>query len=177
MIMTASLVGHKVSLRILTIDDVDEKYVGWMNDEETTQFLESRGRSYSIEDLKNYVEKIKECKSDVLFGIFENGNNIHVGNIKVGKIDSFHMHAEIGIMIGDKGCWGKGYGTESIGLVLKYAFNELCLNKLTAGMYSENVGAFKSFVNNGFRKVGVFREHVLFKGKYIDMIVVERLRI
>ena len=80
-------------------------------------------------------------------------------------------------MIGEKGCWGKGYGTEAIGLVLKYAFNELCLNKLTAAMYSENVGAFKSFVNNSFRKVGVFREHVLFKGKYIDMIVAERLRI
>jgi RimJ/RimL family protein N-acetyltransferase len=101
---------------------------------------------------------------------------MHVGNIKIGKIDSFHMHAEVGIMIGEKGCWGKGYGTEAIGLVLKYAFNELCLNKLTAGMYSENVGAFKSFVNNGFRKVGVFRKHVLFKGRYIDMIAVERSR-
>ena len=175
--MTVSLVGRKVSLKILTIEDVDENYAGWMNDEEITQFLESRGKSYSIEDLRNYVEKIKESKSDVLFGIFENDNNMYIGNIKIGKIDSFHMHAEVGIMIGDKGCWGKGYGTEAIGLVLKYAFNELCLNKLTAGMYSENVGAFKSFVNNGFRKVGVFKEHVLFKGKYIDMIVVERLRI
>ena len=113
--MTVSLVGHKVSLRILTTDDVDGKYAGWMNDEETTQFLESRGRSYSIEDLKNYVEKIKESKSEVLFGIFENGNNMHVGNIKIGKIDSFHMHAEIGIMIGDKGCWGKGYGRKLSG--------------------------------------------------------------
>ena len=174
--MTAFLAGRKVSLKILTIEDVDENYTRWMNDEKITQFLESRGKSYSIEDLRNYVEKIKESKSDVLFGIFENGNNMHVGNIKIGKIDSFHMHAEVGIMIGDKGCWGKGYGTEAIGLVLKYAFSELCLNKLTAGMYSENVGAFKSFVNNGFRKVGVFKEHVLFKGKYIDMIVVERLR-
>ena len=174
--MTAFLAGRKVSLKILTIEDVDENYTRWMNDEKITQFLESRGKSYSIEDLRNYVEKIKESKSDVLFGIFENGNNMHVGNIKVGKIDSFHMHAEIGIMIGDKDCWGKGYGTEAIGLVLKYAFNELCLNKLTAGMYSENVGAFKSFVNNGFRKVGVFRKHVLFKGRYIDMIAVERSR-
>jgi len=174
--MTASLVGRKVSLKILTIEAVDGKYAGWMNDEEITQFLESRGRSYSIEDLKNYVAKIKESKSDVLFGIFENDNSMHVGNIKIGKIDSLHMHAEIGIMIGDKECWGKGYGTEAIGLVLEYAFNELCLNKLTAGMYSENVGAFKSFVNNGFKKVGVFRKHVLFKGRYIDTIVVERLR-
>ena len=174
--MTAFLAGRKVSLKILTIEDVDENYTRWMNDEKITQFLESRGKSYSIEDLRNYVEKIKESKSDVLFGIFENGNNMHVGNIKIGKIDSFHMHAEVGIMIGEKGCWGKGYGTEAIGLVLKYAFNELCLNKLTAAMYSENVGAFKSFVNNGFRKVGVFRKHVLFKGRYIDMIAVERSR-
>ena len=135
MIMTTSLVGRKVSLRILTIDDVDGKYAGWMNDEETTQFLESRGRSYSIEDLKSYVEKIKECKSDILFGIFENDNNMHVGNIKIGKIDSFHMHAEIGIMIGDKSCWGKGYGTEAIGLVMKYAFNELFNTLYSSGIH------------------------------------------
>jgi hypothetical protein len=41
--MTVSLVGCKVSLKILTIEDVDENYTRWMNDEKITQFLESRG--------------------------------------------------------------------------------------------------------------------------------------
>ena len=45
----------------------------------------------------------------------------------------------VGLLIGNRNMWGKGYGTEAIKLVTCHAFKEIKLNKLTAGIYANNV--------------------------------------
>ena len=50
-----------------------------------------------------------------------------------------HSHASIGLMLGDKSVWGRGYGAEIIRLVTNYALDELGLISLNAGCYSDNV--------------------------------------
>ena len=57
----------------------------------------------------------------------------HIGNIKLGDINWIHRFSELGIMIGDKRYWGKGYGEEACKLVLAYAFDRLNLNKVILG--------------------------------------------
>ena len=64
------IVGKRIFLRILSSGDVGDKYVEWMRDEETVRFLESRWKTYTLENLKEYVNKINESHADSLFGIF-----------------------------------------------------------------------------------------------------------
>ena len=64
-----------------------------------------------------------------MFGIFLGDEFKHVGNIKLGPINSYHKRAEIGLMIGDKSVWGKGIATKVIRMVTHFGFSELNLLK------------------------------------------------
>jgi len=138
------VIGNKIFLKILSPDDVGEKYLTWMQDKEVTKFLESRWDEYSVKKLKEYVKKTNDSSDNFLFGIFLKENNTHIGNIKIGNINHFHGYGDLGFLIG-KDHWNKGYGTESIKLATNYAFNQLKLHKLFAGIYSNNIGSYKAF--------------------------------
>jgi len=170
------IVGKRIFLRTLSTEDVRDKYVEWMRDEETVRFLESRWKTYTLENLKEYVNKINESHADSLFGIFLRENDVHIGNIKVGDVDYVHQHGNVGIMIGDKSSWGKGCGRESIQLVTKYAFEELNLNSLIAGIYANNTGCYKAFLNAGYNEAGSLKKHLFYNGKFVDKILVEKAR-
>lgn len=88
----------------------------------------------------------------------------------MGPLNSIHSYAEIGLLIGEKQCWGKGYGSEAIGLVLEYAFKNLNIHRLTAGAYANNLGSIKAFEKNGFIIEGTYRNHVLHNGVFVDCI-------
>ena len=170
------IVGKRIFLRILSSEDVGDNYVKWMRDEETVRFLESRWKTYTLENLKEYVKKINESHADSLFGIFLRENNEHIGNVKVGDMDQVHQNGNVGIMIGDKNSWGKGCAKESIQLVTKYAFEELNLNKLIAGISADNIGCYKAFINAGYNEAGRLKRHLFFKGKFVDKVIVEKNR-
>ena len=59
---------------------------------------------------------------------------------------------DIGIMIGDKSSWGKGYASEVINVISRYAFRSLNVNKLTAGAISPNIGVIKAFLKMVIKK-------------------------
>jgi len=170
------IVGNNIYLRILSSGDVGDKYVEWMRDEETVRFLESRWKTYTLENLKEYVNEINESRTDFLFGIFLRENDEHIGNIKVGDVDYVHQHGNVGIMIGDKNSRGKSCGRESIQLVTKYAFEELNLNSLIAGLYANNTDCYKAFLSAGYNEAGSLKKHMFYKGKFVDKILVEKNR-
>jgi RimJ/RimL family protein N-acetyltransferase len=84
----------------------------------------------------------------------------HIGNIKLGPINIHHNYAEIGLMIGDKDSWGKGFASKSISMITQFGFNQLELEKLNAGCYENNIGSKKSFENAGYQVEGFLRSHV-----------------
>ncbi|CAG0969997.1 MAG: GNAT family protein [Candidatus Methanoperedens sp.] len=170
------IIGERIFLKLLSSEDISQFYVDWMQDEEVIQFLESRWKSYTLNDLRDYVKKTNDGINNFLFGIFLIENDEHIGNIKIGGINQIHRSGDVGILIGNKKMWGKGYGTEAIKLATKYAFEELNLNKVFAGMYANNQGSFDAFMRAGYREAGRFKNHMFFKGKYVDGILVEKLK-
>lgn len=168
--------GDGIFLKLLSFEDVTKVYVDWMQDEEVMQFLESRWRNYTIESLRDYVKQMNDGSNNFLFGIFLKGNGEHIGNIKIGGINQIHRFGDVGIIIGNKDVWGKGYGTEAIKLATQYAFEHINLNKLFAGMYADNLGSYNAFIKAGYREVGRLKNHRFYKGKYVDEILVEKCR-
>ncbi len=168
--------GRKIFLRPLRESDVGEEYLGWMRDPLAIQYLESRDQSQSLDTLRAFVRSMNDSRRDHMFGVFLVQGGEHVGNIKIGNVREPHRSADLGLIIGRRSAWGKGYGTEAIALVTRYAFEELGLNKLWAGMYAENLGSYHAFIKAGYREVGRFRRHILFNGRYIDSILVEKCR-
>jgi len=164
------LTGENIFLRGIHPSDVNDTYHLWMKDPETIQFLESRFKKPSIEDLKQYVKANIADPDTYLFAICEKKNTRHIGNIKLGPINRIHRRASIGIVIGEKTLFGRGFGTESIRLVVAFSFNDLNLHKLTAGCYAPNRAAEMAFANNGFIREGLRRKHSLYHGDYVDVV-------
>ncbi|MCX7827612.1 MAG: GNAT family N-acetyltransferase [Thermanaerothrix sp.] len=163
----------ELRFKLLSPDDVGENYVKWMNDPEVTRYLESRFRSYTRQDLVEFVKAASSSGRDFLFGIFDGEH--HIGNIKIGSVDWRHRYGDLGLVVGLKEYWGRGIATQAIMFCCSYAHRELGLRKLFAGIYDGNTGSLKAFLKAGFRRVGVFAEHRLLDGRYVDEVLVEKL--
>ena len=170
------LEGDSIYLRDIRLTDVNKNYCKWMNDLEVIQFLESRFEKWTIKKLKNYVNKFKNNPDYLFSAIIFKKDNRYIGNIKLGPINRIHKFADIGIMIGERSFWGKGFATEAIKLMVDYAFNKLNLHKLTAGAYSNNPGSIMAFEKAGFSVEGIRKKHCFYNGDYVDAVLVGIVR-
>lgn len=148
---TIKLAGKSIILRILKAADVGENYLQWMNDEKVLQYTECRGRKFKAQELRNYVQEKYENPADYFFGIFLKDSNVHAGNIKLGNIKPGDLSADIGLIIGREH-WNSGYASEAIRLVTDFAFDELGLNRVWAGMFEANQGSYKAFEKCGYKE-------------------------
>lgn len=169
--------GERLRLRDIEADDANETYVGWMNDPEVNRYTESRFSPHTPESIRRYIETITSTDDSLFLAIVEKETGHHIGNIKLGDIDRHHGTAEVGIIIGDKNCWGRGYGCEAIDILAGYAFATLGLRKLTAGFYVTNTGSIRAFEKAGFVVEGVMKEQYISDGKAINAVRLGRLRL
>ena len=65
--------GKSIYLRELSSEFVSDEYVGWMNDPEVTQYLESRYSSQSLETVRAFVLSMKESSSNIFLEFFLKG--------------------------------------------------------------------------------------------------------
>lgn len=163
-------------MRELEIRDVSQDYCSWMNDPEVTKYLEIRLQKWTIKELENYVREIKK-RPDILFWtILLKDKNQHIGNIKLGHINGINGFADIGIIIGEKAFWGKGFATEAIKLVVDYAFNKLNLQKLIAGANKSNISSVKIFQKAGFSELRTRKNPPFNDDKYKDSVLLGIVR-
>ncbi len=166
-------IENRLSLKSLSEDSISEQYLRWMNDPEVLKFTESRWTKYNVDDLKSFVKNMNKSPKDHLFGIFIAGTGKHIGDLKIGNINSQHKFADLGIIIGTKEEWGKGYATEALKLAVDYAFTQLKLYKITAGAYVNNFGSIKALKKVGFQECGIHVNHCLFENDRIDVFTFE----
>lgn len=168
--------GNRIHIKLLNKEDVGTNYVSWMGDPDVTRFLSTNSYSHSKESIMEYVEKINLSNEDYLFGIYLNDGVRHIGNIKIGTISFRHRHAELGLLIGESDCRGKGYAIEGLNLCMLFAFEYLNLNKVYAGVNEMNTSSVKLFENAGFRQCAKFIKHAFLEGKYRDSFFYEMLK-
>ena len=172
------LIGKKIYLRPIALEDASEEYVSWLNDTDVNQYLESRFVLATIENVKKFIEATLQSDSNYFFAIIDNATNKHIGNIKIGTISNIHKRGDIGILIGNKNFWGKGIASEAIELLTEFSFNELNLNKVLAGCYANNIGSYKAFIKCGFQEEGLLKKHCLSSiGEVIDVYMLAKYKL
>jgi len=169
------LEGDKIYLRSLTVEDATDEYVGWLNDPEVNQFLESRFENHTLGSVRAHIEKTTQTTTNIFLAILRKDTDNYIGNIKLGPMDMHHRVGSVGLMIGDKNSWGKGFATEAIQLMTEHAFDTLELHKVTAGVYANNVASIKAFFKLGFFEEGRLKRHIFFNGEYIDKVLLAKL--
>lgn len=116
-----------------------------------------------------------EWRNWVGFVIYELATLRPIGATDLRHIDPVGRSAEFGIEIGEKDCWGKGYGTEATILMLDYGFNVQGLHNIMLTTYGYNERAIRAYTRAGFREFGRRRECVRFGGRLYDIVYMDCL--
>lgn len=167
------LKGEKVILRPIIMADAP-RFVKWLSDPEVNKFT-SRKRM-NLKEEKQWIKGLsKKLKTEKHFAI-DMKDKIHIGSIDLRGIDLRDKKCKLGVLIGDKNYWNKGYGSDAIKILLDYGFKKLKLNRIELGVYSYNQRAIKVYNRLGFKLEGVKREDVFYKNKYHNSFVMGILK-
>ena len=113
-------------------------------------------------------------RDGAVFGIEADKN--FIGMVVLFNADPVAHTAEMGITIGNKLYWGKGYGREAISLIVDYGFRYQNYRKIWLRVHARNERAIKAYLAAGFVEEGRLREHVYSNGEYEDLVYMGILR-
>lgn len=166
--------GKRLTLRSITRDDLPH-YVDWLNDREVTRHL-LRFRPLNMDNETDWYESQRKDPDTFNFAIEITAEKKHIGSISLRLRRRVDQEAELGIVIGDKSEWGKGYCREAIGLILAYGFFTLNLNRIYLRVHEGNIGGIKCYERSGFVLEGTLREAGFSEGKFINHHIMSVLR-
>lgn len=171
-----NIVGDKVALGPIHKKLIPDM-LRWENDFAVTVLSGDPIRPVTLESIAaRYEQESKEINPrSVEFAIYERATSRCIGTAGLRHINKTHRNAEFGIMIGEKDCWGKGYGTETTILVLDYAFTVLGLHNILLSTYGYNERAVRAYTRAGFRVIGRQREAARQGNQVYDIIIMDCL--
>jgi len=161
--------GRRLYLRPVLKSDI-KHLLRWINDEEVTQYLLVHEPLMEADENAWFDDLPKRKGKDYIFSIVLNSGRI-IGTMGIHKISWRDRTATTGALIGDKACWGKGYGTEAKMLVLRYAFQTLNLRKIRSSVVSFNMRSYAYLLKCGYVVEGQRRREFYRNGRYWDEIL------
>ena len=166
----------------LSIDDpsvIAEAFARWERDSEYLRLLDSSVRiPISIKKMTEWLEKdlAKDPPSDYFFLIRSLEKDQIIGFVGFDGHIIPHGECWVGIGIGERELWGRGYGTDAMRLILRYGFTELNLRRVSLGTFGYNLRAIRSYEKAGFVYEGRVRQELKRGGQRWDVIIMGILR-
>lgn len=168
--------GTLVNLRAQDMDDLERNY-RWINDREVMRFLTSRYQ-YSLMAEEAWMrDRTSERPSydNAAFAIVTKDGR-HIGNTGLHHGSPEDRSCDLGIMIGEKDCWGRGYGTDALRTLVRFAFDDMNMNRVELDVYAFNERAIRSYEKVGFVREVCKRQDIYRYGEYIDVITMSVVR-
>jgi RimJ/RimL family protein N-acetyltransferase len=171
---TAKLTGESVYLALASPEDA-ELWARWLNDLEVA--LPLGDEAYSLFTTEDQARDIQDiiAHRDHVFTVVQRATDRPIGRCLLFGLNKTDRSTEVGIFIGEKDCWGKGYGTEAMRLLLDYAFNLLNLHSVMLGVYSFNDRAIRSYRSLGFQEIGRRRQARIIGPRMFDVVLMDLL--
>lgn len=169
------LSGQLVTLAAVNPDTDAEIIARWSDD---SQFWRLAHTEPALPVRPGYVkQKLEDRPLDLhAFAIRTQVDDRLIGLIGLHTIFWAHREAFMGIQIGERDYWGKGYGTDALRALLRYAFAELNLLRVSLSVLEGNDRAIRSYEKCGFRYEGRERQAWTYDGRRWDEIYMGLLR-
>lgn len=162
-----------IYIRPLRISDAEQSLNLQINNREFFEkYSMTRKEEYytlkgQINQINSYLDKMKRDET-YYFGVFRNEDNLLVGSINLFQLFRDDLQsAFIGYFL-DKDNNGKGYASEAVQLIVKYAFNEINLHRIEAGVMPWNKASIRVLEKSGFHTEGISKKNVRINGKWED---------
>lgn len=146
--------GEFIVLREKRLSDAPEDF-GWRTDAELARFDAARPFAASYDDYVALFRDELSYPSPYRRTLaIEDADGRHIGNAMYYNIDTIRREAEIGITIGARECWGKGFGADAVRTLVKHIFRVTGFRRVYLKTLDWNVRAQRAFEAAGFRHCG-----------------------
>jgi RimJ/RimL family protein N-acetyltransferase len=161
----ASYVGERIYFRPL--EQADALLLQrWINDPENWHTLGGRVPPLDLRQEQEWIQSVGHDRSHCVFGIVLKDNDQLIGNVHLRNIEPIGRQAELGIMVGDYDYKDRGLGTEAVRLMVRFAFKELNLRRVSLFVLSNNPRAIRTYQKAGFVQEGCAREAAYSDGAF-----------
>lgn len=154
-----------------------ESLLRWKNDLEIQRLSDDETHTYSREQVAATLERwMRPSEEIVHLAIGLAGRAEPIGFLHLALIEQAHRRCRLGIVIGEKELWGRGYGHRAVVRAVSHAFDVLGLERITAEVFADNPRSVRLLEGVGFVREGVMRESILRDGRRVDELVYGLLR-
>jgi RimJ/RimL family protein N-acetyltransferase len=160
----------------LTAEDpkvMAEHFSRWSGDALYLRLMDSfPARPFSIKATQEWIEKeqSKDRPDQFYFMIRSLKDERLLGDIGLDGIQWNHGDTFMGIGLGNREDWGRGYGSDALRLILRYAFNELNLFRVSLNVFEYNTRAIRAYEKVGFVHEGRMRRSLNREGRRWDVL-------
>lgn len=171
--------GEKVRLRSFELPDLDEIMKYW-NNIRLRNFVGSADRGpVSRSEEEEWIRrtwKERQERRAFTFAVETVAKNELIGGTGLFDINWTSRSAMAGVSIYNPEYWGKGYGQETMNLLLNFAFRILNLNRVELETFDFNKRAQRCYRKVGFKEVGRRRKACYIDGEYHDDVIMDILK-
>lgn len=166
------LIGERVYLRAVEVEDAP-RCCAWLNHPEVRVHLAHEtplGRCAE----EQFLRGLGERKDERILAIILREEDRAIGLVGLHPKKSARAR-EIGILIGERDCWDKGYGREAMALMLDHAFLDLDVHRVELFVHEENGRGIACYERLGFVREGVLRDAHFREGRFGNDVVMSVL--
>lgn len=163
--------GKKIRLRAIEQEDLELLHK-WANDPEINNMIGGWHFPTSKKDQQKWFESFSVSSPNQRFAIDTEELGL-IGTANLVDINWKDKNAHHGMLLGDKDIRGKGYAIDTIMSIMRYAFEELGLNRLDGSIIEYNEPSYGVYVKKcGWKDEGVQREWYFRHNKFWDKKIV-----
>ncbi|OGO78752.1 MAG: hypothetical protein A2Y23_10750 [Clostridiales bacterium GWB2_37_7] len=167
------LEGQKVLLR--PYEETDMPYLlNWYNDYELNKLAGWSSGKTSASKLKYNMSR--SFGSDPMNLMIDDSNGKPIGTIQLYDFNDHDKSCKLGIRIGDKNYWSKGYGGDAVNTIVEYAFTTMDMYRVDLRVYEYNGRAAHCYEKCGFKLEGRSRKSAYIDGEYYDELLMGLLK-
>ena len=168
--------GKLVNLRPREMTDLERMH-RWINDREVTRYLGVRYQMSLAAEEKWLSDHISQPMAyDRVSFCIETRDGVTIGSIDFHHIVPEERKARLGVMIGEKDYWSKGYGTDAMVTFCRFGFDDMNLNRIDLTVFDGNERAIACYRKCGFVEEGRLRQDRYSRGQYSDTLIMGLLR-
>ena len=169
------IAGEHIILRAFERDDAERCY-RWMNDPNIVRTLKSRYPIAFQNEMEWLDRAMHSTPSERHFAIERKDDRTHVGNASIHDIEWVSRTAAFGLFIGEPSAWNRGFGSDAIRTLVRFAFDEMNLRKLRINVFEYNERAKHVLEAQGFVQEGRLRQEFYREGTYHDIVILSIFR-
>ena len=169
------IAGEHVILRAFEREDAERCY-RWMNDPNIVRTLKSRYPIAFQNEIEWLDRAMHDSASERHFAIERKDDRTHIGNASIHDIEWVSRVASFGLFIGEPTAWNRGFGSDAIRTLMRFAFDEMNLRKLRINVFDYNDRAKHVLETHGFVQEGRLRAEFYRDGTYHDIVILSVFR-